>query len=264
MRLSAGSAVALTAGILFVFAMWPENPAGVGPQLPRVLAQAEPTKPATAEQPIDSTVDRNLIVEQKLDETIDGLEFVEQPLADVLQSISTKHKVQIVPDWDTILNEGVERDSLVTFGLSNVRFSTALDLLFDKHNLAYAIRDGVLVVTTRSALDEGGKYVEVRVYNCRDLVELTGPFDSQVKDAKGHTESQRKDATEAVIRTIRALPGTQWEEDDGVGGEINSIGGVLIIAQTEPVHRRIKKLLTEIRGALEDQRELAQAPVAIP
>lgn len=135
------------------------------------LAMAqELSPPATAPVARLENVERNdARTQQHLAQQI-PIEFVETPLADALEYLRDVLNVQVYANWKPIEQAGVGPDSPISLNLKQVRGAMALELILDQagaDQLAYIIRDGVVIVSTISDL-EGATMM--RVYNCRDLL----------------------------------------------------------------------------------------------
>lgn len=124
---------------------------------------------------------RRAAVEKKLDQDVKDTEFDATPVRDALQYLSEVAEVPILIDRRRIEEAGVEFDGKINFTVKagDVSFRTALEMILSEVDLIYLVREGVIVVTTRS--EEPQQY-EVRVYPCSDLLAAGIP---QVAAAEG-------------------------------------------------------------------------------
>lgn len=169
MRVSAYSVAGLAAAVLLAIALWPESQ-----RLPA-------TSQAVAQQPGGMKgmkgkmkgAPRPATLEDKLSSRI-GTDFIDTPLGDVFAFLSDTAGMQIYVNRRALSEESIALDSPVNMTLKDVKVETVLDLALEQvsDQLAYLERDGVLVISTVTAL-EGA--TEVQVYNCRDLLALTTP-----------------------------------------------------------------------------------------
>lgn len=167
MKVSAFSVAGLAAVMLLAIALWPESQ-----RLPG-------TSQAVAQQPAGKTKHkgrtkaplRRDTLEHKLATRI-AADFIETPMSDVLSFVGDSAGIQFYINRRALSEENVDLDTPITMSLNDVQVETVLDLALEQvsEQLAYLERDGVLIISTVTAL-EGA--TEVRVYNCRDLLALT-------------------------------------------------------------------------------------------
>lgn len=106
-------------------------------------------------------------IEQRLGTQV-KLEYSDRPLAEVMESLSRMADVDIYLDPRGLNQEGVSTDTPVSIALnSEISLKSALNLILAPLNLAYTIKDEVLMITSE-ALREGDVYVET--YYVADLV----------------------------------------------------------------------------------------------
>lgn len=208
MRLTAGSVAACVVVALVAMALWPDKTPVPG--LPRVVAQEEKGKPVAADddpfgKPPEKTKtdtgqpparvrrdrnqsatieERNAVTESLLAERKEAA-YPETVLKDVLQNIAARFQVEIFVNHKRIKESGKDLNDpswSVDLDLRNVRGDMLLDLVLRDAGLVYTIRDGIVVVTTPDDLEST---LEVRVYNCRDLVALMHEFPAGAMGAPG-------------------------------------------------------------------------------
>lgn len=167
MKVSAFSVAGLAAAVLLAIALWPENQ-----RLP-ATAQAVAQQPKAKGKAKGKAPEYQPTLEEKLARRVDA-DFAETPVKDLLDFLSDSAGVQFYINRRALTDENVALDTPITMNLKQVRVDTILDLAMEQvsDNLAWQERDGVLIVSTLTAL-EGA--TEVRVYNCRDLLAMTSP-----------------------------------------------------------------------------------------
>jgi tetratricopeptide (TPR) repeat protein len=94
-------------------------------------------------------------------------DFRESPLSDVLQFLREYAGVNIVADRRGLEDAGVDLDEPITLSLEHVPLKSALNLLLGPLELAYLVRDDVLLITSRAEADA---QMTTKVYPAADLV----------------------------------------------------------------------------------------------
>ena len=184
------AAILLVAAALAI--VWPARNAGPG--VAAVLAQEPPAKPraaagapagapkgsGTAAAPAAAEADPfgagpptkervSKTLADKLNQKRD-YEFIETPLKDAFHILGDTTGIQFVVNVKRLEEVGVNIDTPVTKNLTQVRLSTFLDLLLEDLELVYVERDDDLIMITTPR--DSANTMEVRVYDCRDLLEL--------------------------------------------------------------------------------------------
>lgn len=166
-----------------------------------------------------------------------GLDFDEVPLWDVIETLKAKHQIEIQIDRKALAEADMSPDVPVTRHVKGVTLQSALNLMLGELDLVWIIDNEVLLVTTREI--EGAK-LNTRVYDVADLVAC--------RDGEGNRCDDYQSLTNGIECTIAP---TTW---DTVGGPAHISGAslgtarVLIILQTDRVHRQIATLLADIRA----------------
>ncbi len=178
MKVSAFGVAGLAAAVLLAIALWPESQrlpatAQAVAQQPGMKGAKGKTKAAT----------RPASLEEKLASRIQ-VDFLETPLSEIFAFLGETAKIQIYVNRRALTEESLALDAPVTMALKDVRVDTVLDLALEQvsDQLAYLERDGVLIISTVTAL-EGA--TEVQVYNCRDLLALTTPQPGMMMGMEG-------------------------------------------------------------------------------
>jgi len=172
MRMTFGTAVAISAIVLMASAFWPEGRPGPAPR--QIIAQDE-SKAAATSAPLRSPMlgDADRGAEATLKSRIE-VDYADIPLTDVLADLGHNSSLQFHIKTRLLEENGVATDRLVTLSLKDVSVETALELILEAYDLTYVIRDGIVLITTE---DDFVNMEEVRVYNCRDLLEAKAKHD---------------------------------------------------------------------------------------
>jgi hypothetical protein len=107
-----------------------------------------------------------LVLNQRFD-----LDMVEMPLKDVIAYLQRETGIQFVLSLKEMQDASVSPDSPITLRLKKVRLRTLLDLMFKDLELTFIEKDGLLVITTLED-EESFENLEIRVYDCRDLLAM--------------------------------------------------------------------------------------------
>lgn len=191
-------------------------------------------------------------IEQALATKVE-VRVVEQRLGEVIERIGQEFRINIRVDRSALEEAGASPDTPVTLQVRGISLRSVLDLILAELDLAWVVRDEVLLVTTIERTED---VQEVRVYYVRDLLEYP-PSDS-------YPEPQPDYRSLIGLITIEVEP-QSWPEGTGpIAGieEIRSLG-VVVIRQTQHVHEKIAALLASLRqegskrpvGAVHDERD---------
>ncbi len=178
MKWTAGSVMAAMVVLYGAYAFWPATPAR-GPGFSPAVAQNQSAPTETkkkkkdvagksASAPVPKS-DATQEVEMRLAEKM-ASSFVDVPLQEFLDTIGAGAKVDFYLDKNALEDAGVGTDKPVTINLRSIRIDKLLDLALGQLDLVWISRDGYVFVTTREKLEQE---LETRVYNCRDLIELS-------------------------------------------------------------------------------------------
>ena len=162
---SVAATILIAAGI---FTFWPGRNAGPG--VAAVIAQA-PEAAAKAESAKSNVTGRNAEVSEVLNRRMD-LKYQEVPLRDVVAQLTEQTGVTFYLSIKKLDEAGVPPDAVLTKNFRNIRLSTGLELILSDLELTYTVRDDVVVITTP---EDAESQLEVRVYDCRDLLAMPAP-----------------------------------------------------------------------------------------
>lgn len=140
---------------------------------PRMRGKGKAANRGAAERASDQAEDwvdeRSRQVEAALRETV-IFEFVDLPLDAALEMWADITETQLYVKWHRLEDLGIDRDNSAINLKLNAPGNTALEFLLDQvdEGLQYAIRDGIIVVSTDEDLFTST--MSVRIYDCSDLV----------------------------------------------------------------------------------------------
>ena len=104
---------------------------------------------------------------ESLDKPVSNWDFNESPLRDVQRSIEDQFRIPVEIDARALEELGLDLDTPVTQSLSGVSLRSALKRMLGPIDLAYIIKDEVLLITTKEKAEEN---LVVKVYPVADLV----------------------------------------------------------------------------------------------
>ena len=172
------------------------------------------------------------LAEQKILHALDDkteCDFTETPLADVIGYFKDHHHIEIQVDTKALQDEAVDSSVPVTRSLKDVKFKSALRLILDSVNLAYVIRNEVLLITSKTEADA---LTETRTYPVQELL--------------AHWPAGRLRGENLVEMVTAVVQPTTWDENGGLGA-IQLLPGTLVVAQTQAVHEDVAELLALLR-----------------
>ncbi|MBI1902161.1 MAG: DUF4974 domain-containing protein [Planctomycetia bacterium] len=170
------------------------------------------------------------------------LVFNETPLADVAKTLREKLGVEVQFDLKALEDVGVSQDTPVTFKSEGLPVRTALDHVLGPLELAWAIENELLLITSKTVADT--KLV-ARVYPVADLLgDVSEPdYDTLIG---AHTTSVSPES---------------WSD---AGGPAHvrpfAASGCLVISQMPAVHQEMETLLAMLRKSLAEQPVAVYAP----
>ena len=277
MRCTIGTAVGLVAAGILVMSFWTEAPPVI-PGPARAVAQ-QAAAPGGAPRPMGEAVKKPgaSAIDAKLDSRrVPELNLVEMPLKDVLEFLSDANEVDILVNKRALEDLGIADDAPITLQVKRtaVTARTALELVLEQvsGDLGYTVRDGLVYITQKYDNDE------IQVYNVRDLLKgfssialtaagmgaampgpagMPGGFGGGEGGAigglggvgGGMAQTAPATAGEALVRVIEStvFPDTWSSSPVGGSGSLAEFNGLLIVKQSQTVHREIKLLLEMMR-----------------
>jgi hypothetical protein len=192
-------------------------------------------------------------IESKLNTMAIDVNFEDASLAQVMQYFREYTGLNWLVDPE--VGEG---NGTVTLRLKGIKVMTALRIILKNLELAAVIKDGMVVIVTKEALQN---YVVTRVYDVRDLflkinnfagprLELLpgqgaggGPGVSFTLEEPAEPKIDQG-VLEDIIRSTTG--GESWDEN--ANAQITMApNGLMIIAQTKKVHAEIERLIGMLR-----------------
>lgn len=256
MRCTVGTSIAACVAIVVGLALLPGSPAIHSPA--RAVADAPKDQPKA-----EATDSRLAEVERQLDTTTTSIDFFEVPLREAIEFLSDAVKLDVLP----ARSAQALLDQPITLQLKHkpVSIRTALELVFEQLDppTSYTIRDGIIFITEQSLANE------MQVYNCRDLLEsaakrspvatnppaadpaaAAGPQAPTVPQGLGGAMvgwNEPSTPAEGLIRVIiSTINADSWSVAGGPGS-IEEFNGLLVVRQSQQVHREVRKLLEMLR-----------------
>ncbi|HEY2411534.1 MAG TPA: DUF4974 domain-containing protein [Pirellulaceae bacterium] len=164
--------------------------------------------------------------------------FVEAPLRDVAAQIARQFQIPIVLAIKKLEEAGISPDTPVTIRLDDLTLESILQLTLKTVELEFTIRDEVFVISSPEDIQS---QLLTRIYPALDLVVMP------IVGSKAVVEVDYDSLIELITTTIKP---DSW---DDVGGPaaIDSFDNakVLVVSQTQEVHREIERLLISLRRA---------------
>ena len=284
MRCTLASAAALAAALVVAISLWPENHAPIN----HAAAQsAEKKNIDELEKAAQSAPDTfTAITRAKLDRFI-AIDFSEnpQPLKDFFDYLDKTLDIESCFDQEAMRQAGIDPSAtLIAKSFKHIRGNMLLDLVLGDYNLGYRVRDGIVIVSTKDKL---GTLLEVRIYDARNILDRDKSYASHEK-ASAHDRAQPQQpatvpssdpsasATTGIIHLVQAggtpqaekkipspdspverlinvivttVDSETWSQAGGQG-TISEYGGLLVIGQTEEVHRKVSDLLEQLERRL--------------
>lgn len=206
-------------------------------------------------------------------------QFSDTPLENVVAYLQTVTGLSVDPDWQSLSNVGIDKQTPINLQLSSATVRTVLDRVVEKispdaigtNGAGWSTSDGILTIASREVIN---KNKVIAIYDIRDLlIEIPNytnapEFDlQQVLQAASQrgggggqspfTDSQDdniarrslEDRTNDIIQIITNNVDNQgWRENGGDTGFIQQLQGALIITNTPANHRAIQGLLSQLRA----------------
>jgi len=231
---------ALSAAIVLVAALAlaaaPEKPADQKEAPKKDAPKQGDAKAQGPEVPAEEAIEKALAAKT-------SCEFVETPLRDVVDYLRQLHKINIIIDKKALDDVGLDADKPITAAIDKVSFCSALELLLRPLDLTWTIHHEVLLVTTP---EEAECTLVTKVYPVADLVGV--PEGNQ-------PPGQIYDYDSLVDVITSSIAPSSWDEVGGPGSvAVAPFGNVnaLVISQNYQVHRKIAKLLEDLRKVARD------------
>lgn len=174
----------------------------------------------------------------------------ETPLDQLAQMIERQYGVSVRFHKKALDDAGTGTDTPVTFNARGVSLRAALKMILRDLDLTYQVENGGVTITTREEVD--ANLITV-IYPVSDLV--------RVRDSEGKVWADY-DSVIDIIESIVAP--VSWDKVGGPGaiqGWSYRNTDVLVVSQTQDVHREIAALLARLRGIAEAKGGDGELPV---
>jgi len=196
---------------------------------------------ATARSP-RSTVQ---IAEDRIDAVLDGqlkapLDFIDAPLFDVVNKLQEDYGIPILFDAAALDEVAISPDTEVTVSLSYITLRSALDLLLrqpELQDLTTIIDKEVLLITTKDVADAT---LQTKVYRADGFEYFSHP----------KSESKSKENCYSSLQHVitSCIEFNSWQVNGTGKGDTHLMKpGLLVVSQTRSVHRKIEKLIADLR-----------------
>jgi hypothetical protein len=167
------------------------------------------------------------------------LDIDESSLQDAVDYFRQKFDIEVALDQKALGDAGIDPSVSVTFHTKDLPAGSALDLLLEDFELAYAIQHGVLRITSK---DKADTFLTTRVYPVADLIE---PDRERRRQVGSHSDT----LIELIQDTVRP---ESWQSQGGAGS-IKQFrapsGDLLVISNTRFVQAQVVTLLADLRAA---------------
>ncbi len=163
-------------------------------------------------------------------------QFDQTPLGQVREAFQKSLGVNVALDARAIELIGLTLESPVALNLGDARAPTALDLICRELELAWHVRDGVLLITSPENAEQE---LETRVY---DVAAICPPLDADGNEVPFDAEA----CIELITSTIAPA---SWMGTGGYGGMLEYTAGAargLVIPQSPRTHEQIAFLLSDL------------------
>jgi hypothetical protein len=177
---------------------------------------------ADERKPVDKTAEIEAVLETPVE-----MQYLCTPLGDMVADLKLRYQLNIELDGEALAAEGKGSDLPICKTLKDVPLASALDLVLNGQYLVWVIHNDVLLITNA---ESEAKYAQTKVYVVGDLDE--------------HPEMIGN-----II--VQSLAPETWRNNGGTVGSIAPFekGRALVITHTSRMHRRIAKLLGDLRAA---------------
>lgn len=163
------------------------------------------------------------------------LAFSEVPLRDAMEFLQDLHKVNFILDVATLQDEGIDESTPITIEITGVTLRSAMRLVLEPLGLTWIIRDEVILITTRTKVDQ---QFLTRIYPVADLAESAEELEVLARTIEQSTNG----------RWVKLLPQTMPPMSGGSISEVPRVRS-LVVKQSLPVHEEIVALLVQLREA---------------
>lgn len=184
-----------------------------------------------------------------------SVEFEDTSLRDAVRRLEKLTDVEFLIDRKHIKEPETLRVSLT---LKDIRVISVLKIMLGQHDLGAVYDGGLIVIKPRPLIDS---IVRTRVYDVRDLTlripDFPGPRIQLAEDSPEQAgggivflleaPEEREIDEESLIDILRTATGRDaWEENEHTQIRLTP-GGLLLVTQTQAVHKKIERVLEMLR-----------------
>ncbi|HEX5445759.1 MAG TPA: hypothetical protein VFW87_18175, partial [Pirellulales bacterium] len=179
-------------------------------------------------------------------------EFDGHPLRVVVDWVKSRHEIEVQLDMRALEDAGLGSDTPVTRVLQDISLRSALRLTLGEYELTYVVRDGYLLITSKT---EAENLLVSKVYQVGDLVATKSDFQTPSRSAR------RSDPYRTLMQMVSETIAPDTWDDVGGPGSIEAFrnGESLVISQTSEAHEEIAEFLAALRKTRDKQRAVAAA-----
>lgn len=165
----------------------------------------------------------NARTRDRLAQVVD-FDFEDTALGDMVEFVETEFGVQMCVDAPSMADSGADETTPIHFELDAIPLEMGLDLMLGELGLGYRLDRGLLIVSSKAALDSR---LEARVYPVK---------------------AGRKTADEIIEAITGAVDPDSWDENGG-DGAIEFYNNAMVVSQTAENHEVISRLLADLFAA---------------
>lgn len=223
-----------------------DNPIAAPATKPAAASEAAPpsTEPTTPVFYATNSPEQNERIQRVLREPLNslGLEFSGAPLNEVVNFVRDEYNIEVQLDLPALDDLGISSEEHIDVNLRNISLGAALRILLRQLDLTYVIDNEVLLITSE---EEALTRLQVAVYPVGDI--LAAKEADIGGEAANHQPERMELLIDVIISTVAA---DTWVDNGGPDAEICPLQpGLLVVSQTQDVHRQIAYLLNALRVA---------------
>jgi hypothetical protein len=163
-------------------------------------------------------------------------QFEEAPLGQAVRQLARRHSINIVLHRRALDDVGVEQDTPVSLDLIGVSLRTVLERMLAPLDLTFLVKDEVLLITT---IDDASQRLETKIYDVHDLL---------IWESVAYNEGPYGYNYDSLIQVITSTVEPITWDNVGGPGSIEPFDGMLVITQTQDIHRQILETFTTLRA----------------
>jgi len=189
------------------------------------------------------------IIKRALEEPI-SLDLADKPLEDVAALLRDKCGINVAIDRLVLHEIGLKTsDVQITIRVDDVPLRSALQGMLREPDLTWMIRYDALLITTP---EEAEEHLVTRVYDVADLVTF--------REENGRLWEDHLTLEDTITEIVEPV---RWDVVGGSGtvyGVTLGRAKVLVVSQTEQIHRQVVELLEKLRTAARNNPDNGHPP----